>query len=118
MRPGNKMGSPHECNCACDLCKAHREYRDEVFRQIGAAQQPGITARHQHRHQEPQRALGIRRVVERDPKQEWVQKSFRIPRWVSDAILQCAEIHHQSESAVIRAWLMDAATEWLKTQPK
>lgn len=44
-----------------------------------------------------------------------VQRAFRMPRWVYDLVRQCAAATGESESAVLRAWVTDAAESWAAT---
>jgi hypothetical protein len=73
---------------------------------------------YQHRQKQPPRPQSIRNPAkdERDPDQAMIQRCFRLPRWASVVVSRCAEEMGQSDAAVMRAWLMDAASEWIKAQ--
>lgn len=47
---------------------------------------------------------------------EWeaVQTVGRVPRWVLTALKRAAEQAGEPNAAVMRAWLMDAAEQWLR----
>jgi hypothetical protein len=110
----NIMGGPHPDDCECHLCSTRHKEREDAYR----AMRPTATSRYQRPHQQPPRPQSIR-----DPEkptssyeQEQIQRCFRLPRWASVVVSRCAEDLGQSDSAVMRAWVMDAASEWLKDQ--
>jgi hypothetical protein len=75
---------------------------------------------YQRPHNEPARPQSIRNSITYEPDRQNmpVQKCCRVPRWVSEAILQFAEIHNQSESAVMRTALMDFASGLLENKDR
>ena len=71
-----------------------------------------------HRYQSSTKTGGVERFDAADtrgpdPAWEPVQRTFRVPRWVFRAMQKAAEQAGEPDSAIGRAWLMDAAEQWL-----
>lgn len=71
-----------------------------------------------HRYQDPRKTGGPEPFSGRDtrgPDPQWepVQRTYRVPRWAYRALQTAAERAGSSEAAICRAWIMDAAEQWL-----